>query len=80
MNGVNKLSNIDKRNKLGEQIFSYRTTKNGKIFIYWYDKQVKVLKGKKASKLISKLSREDSKGKQLLLAKATGNFKRGNEK
>lgn len=77
---MNKLSNIDKRNKLDEKIFSYRTTKDGKIFIYWYDKQVKILKGKQASKLISKISRADEKGIQLLLAKITGNFKRGNEK
>ncbi|QTL97864.1 hypothetical protein GM661_07630 [Iocasia frigidifontis] len=74
------MSNVDKRNKLDEQIFSYRTTKDGKIFIYWYDKQVKILKGKQASKLLLKISRADKKEKQLLLAKITENFKKGNEK
>jgi len=41
---------------------------------------VKILKAKQASKLISKINRTDEKGIQLLLAKITGNFKRGNEK
>jgi len=74
------LSNIDKRNKFEEIVFSYRPTKDGKVIIYWYDKQVSILKGKQANKLLSKISRADEKEIQLLLAKVTGNFKRGNEK
>lgn len=67
-------------NKLNELKFSYKTTRDGKVFIYWHDKQVKTLIGKQASKLLSKISRVDDKEKQLLLAKVTGNFKRENEK
>lgn len=75
---MNELSHY-KINKLNELKFSYRITKDGKVFIYWQDKQVKTLIGKQASKLLSQISKADDKEKQLLLAKVTGNFKRGNE-
>ncbi|MTI71563.1 MAG: hypothetical protein FH751_15050 [Firmicutes bacterium] len=74
------MNNIDKRNKLEDNVFSFRTTKDGKVFIYWYGKQVTILKGKKAFKFMSKIDRADEKQKQLIMAKETGNFKRGNEK
>lgn len=68
------------RNYEEENVFSYRLTKDGKVFIYWYDKQVTILKGKKASKFISKIDRVNQEEQQLLMARVTGNFKRGNEK
>jgi hypothetical protein len=39
-----------------------------------------VLGGAKAAKLIRDLPGMDDEGRQLALAKATGNFKRGNER
>jgi hypothetical protein len=41
---------------------------------------VVVLKGTRADKLIVGLPRMNSEQQQLALAKATGNFKRGNER
>jgi len=70
----------DKRNKLDEDIFLCRMTKDGKVLISWRDKQVTVLKGGEAAAFIRKYSDADDKHRQLLMAKATGNFKRGNEK
>ena len=64
---------------LDQQIFSYKVTKDRKVFIYWNNRQVKILKGKQANKLISKINRANDRETQLLLAKVTGNFKRGNE-
>ena len=71
---------IDKRGKLNEEIFTYRITKDRKVFISWYGKQVTTLSGSKAEAFISDI--EDAQGKeaQLILAKATGHFKHGNEK
>ena len=63
--------------------FSYRITKNGKVFVHWHGANRKreiVLKGVKAVKLIRVLPEMDDETQQLTLAKATGNFKRGNER
>lgn len=41
-------NSIDKRNKLGEEIFTYQITKSKKILISWHGKQVTTLSGRKA--------------------------------
>jgi hypothetical protein len=75
------MGNTDKRNKLNEGVFSYQITKDKTVFIYWNGKHIKVLKGKAAAKFLANAdSAETEEDIQLLLAKATGNFKRGNEK
>jgi len=71
---------IDQRNTLDEEPFEYRKLKDNKVQIYWNNKPVLLLKGTEALKLLTKLENSDSKRTQLLLAKITGNFKRGNEK
>lgn len=74
------MSNIDKRNRLEESPFTYREMKNGMVFIDYKGKQVKILKGKEADKFIKRVKMAGSeKEKQLVMAKITGNFKRGNE-
>jgi len=60
--------------------FSYRITKDGKVFIEWRGRPAKVLKGQQAEKFISALPQMSREQEQLALAKATGNFKRGNER
>ncbi len=71
---------VDKRNKLKEGMFTFRETKDDKVFIYWQGKQVAILRQKKAQKFLKKMESADSFQKQLLMAKETGNFKRGNER
>lgn len=73
---------IDKRNRLDEQPFSYRVTKNNTVFIDYQGKQVKILNGKEAERFLEKIksANDDEKEMQLILAKITGNFKRGNER
>ncbi|MBX3065686.1 MAG: hypothetical protein U0528_10845 [Anaerolineae bacterium] len=65
---------------LSDQPFSYQQTKNGKVFIFWYDKQAKILSGESAAKFITEIESLDDAGAQLLMARLTGNFKRGNER
>jgi hypothetical protein len=68
---------------MGKEQFSYRITKYGKLFVKWHGKQGKrevVLRGPRAEKLISELSAMDPEQRQLALARATGDFKRGNER
>ncbi|RDW17463.1 hypothetical protein [Oceanobacillus chungangensis] len=76
------MSEVDKRNRLSEEPFAYQTTKKGKVVIYYKGKQIKIIKGSEAELLIARIKEvEDNITEvQLLLAKITGNFKRGNEK
>lgn len=72
--------NIDKRGRLDEEVFTYRVTKDKKVFIYWNGKQKKVLNNENALAFIDEISGAEGKEAQLIMAKATGNFKHGNEK
>jgi hypothetical protein len=76
------LSEIDKRNRLSEEPFTYQTTKKGAIVIYYRGKQIKIIKDSEAANLITRMKEVEGNltEVQLLLAKITGNFKRGNEK
>ncbi len=74
------MSSIDRRGKLDETPFSYQVNKEGKVFIAWQGKQVLILKGKQAEKFTSKIAALTEHDAQLLMAKLTGNFKRGNER
>ncbi len=71
---------VDKRNRFNEEVFSYRATKDGKVFLYWYGKQVKILKGFAAQEFLEDIANVDQREAQLVMARVTGNFKRGNER
>jgi hypothetical protein len=57
----------------------YKVLKD-KVRIQWNGKPVMMLKGISAQKLIKKIEKAEGMEVQLILAKITGNFKRGNEK
>ncbi len=61
-------------------VFSYRVTKEGTVFIEWNRKTVKTLKGLAGERFLKKMASAPSAEGQMIMAKATGNFKRGNEK
>lgn len=73
------MNNIDKRDKLKEEPFSYRVSKDKKVFLFWHEKQVMILKGKESEKFLGKIEKADKLEAQLIMAKVTGNFKHGNE-
>lgn len=54
-------------------------TSSGKLMISYLGRQIMVVKGARALKLHSRLKSVDFFNAQLMLAKATKNFKRGNE-
>jgi hypothetical protein len=60
--------------------FSYKPTKNGRLFIYCKGKLAKTLNGHRASKFLLKVSGLGANDAQLLMARETGQFKFGNEK
>jgi hypothetical protein len=74
------MDEVDKRNRLDEDVFSYRETKDGVVHISWYGKRVTTLKGPQARKFLAKIADLGGKQAQLAMAKITGNFKRGNER
>lgn len=74
------MQNIKQEGKFTEEVFSYKTSKDKKIFIFWYGKQVMILKNKESEKFLSRISGADFQESQLIMAKITGNFKHGNEK
>jgi hypothetical protein len=65
---------------LEEEIYSYKKGKDDKVFIYWYNREVMILKNKMAQKFIKQIEGLDDREKQLEMAIITGNFKRGNER
>jgi len=66
----------ENENKTLEEMFSYNVKKDNKVFIYWYDKLIKILSGEKAKKFLSQIEGVDTLEAQQLMAKATGNIKR----
>ncbi len=74
------MTEIDKRNKLDEEVFTYRAGKDGKVFLSWRGKEIKILKGSEGAKFLSRIEGMGHKDAQLVMAKATGNFKHGNER
>ncbi|WP_454639220.1 hypothetical protein [Bacillus mycoides] len=75
------MKKTDKRNRLDDMMFHYRVTKNNIALIEYNGKQIIILKGNDAEKFLNKINRaSNEKEKQLIMAKITGNFKRGNER
>ncbi|HRE47759.1 MAG TPA: hypothetical protein PLD47_08540 [Aggregatilineales bacterium] len=63
-----------------DEVFSYQTLKDGRVLISWHSRLVVTLKGEKAKKFLTRMEDADPTAAQLIMAKATGNFKRGNER
>ncbi|WP_242235450.1 hypothetical protein [Bacillus cereus group sp. BfR-BA-01316] len=75
------MKNTDKCNRLDDLMFHYRVTKNNIVIIEYYRKQIMILKGNDVENFLNKITRANNeKEKQLIMAKITGNFKRGNER
>ncbi len=60
--------------------FSYQVTKDRTVFVFWHGRRVMTVTGRDAEKLLARLERIDADAEQMVLAKLTGNFKRGNER
>lgn len=60
--------------------FDWRATRDGTVFVTWRGRTVRTFAGDEAARLIRRLEGADPAATQLTLAKATRNFKRGNER
>ncbi|XOV86582.1 MAG: hypothetical protein ACFHX7_16635 [Pseudomonadota bacterium] len=65
---------------LEDEPFSYREASGDVLYLLCRGKTVKTLRGREAIKLADRLARADPAQAQLLLAKATGQFRFGNER
>ncbi len=72
------MKKTDARGKLGAEPFQYRANKNGTVALRYKGEPVTLLRGTVATKFLQQL--QAGKDPQLLMAKLTGNFKRGNER
>lgn len=71
---------VDKRNRFANEVFSYRAYRDERVEIFWEGKPVKTLKGHKAQAFLAAIAELEQRDAQLVMAKLTGNFKRGNER
>ena len=60
--------------------FAWTATKDGRVRISWQGKVVTTLAGERAARFLEQVEHADENAEQLLLARVTGNFKRGNER
>lgn len=73
--------NVDRRGMLDSDPFDYRVTKDGRVFVSRGGRQVSIVAGAAAGRLVAELDRAaDAAAVQLLLAKVTGNYRHGNER
>ena len=63
-----------------ERPFSYRSRKVGSVAIFWRNRPATVLTGMLAERFLDAAPSASEDERQLLMARATGNFKRGNER
>jgi hypothetical protein len=60
--------------------FSYSTRADGSIVISYRTAPVTILRGRSAERFVNRMADADAAAAQQLMARATGNFKRGNER
>jgi hypothetical protein len=73
-------SKIDKHGELEGAPFSYRALKNGSVLLEHHGRTVKTISGDEAERFLKRIADLEGLEEQLVLAKLTGNFKRGNER
>ena len=60
--------------------FTFQETKAGDLIIYHHGKQATILRGTRAQQMLTDLESSTFEEEQQLMARLTGNYKRGNEK
>lgn len=71
---------IDQHKRLSEEVFTFHAAKDGRVLLYWCGKLVKTLAGAEAQKFLRRIDGLEGRDAQLVMAKVTGNFRRGNER
>lgn len=69
----------DARGRLESDPFVWRITRDGAVRVSRGGREVAVIGGREAAKLIAKLARASAEEAQHLLARATGHYRHGTE-
>ncbi|MGH2429643.1 MAG: hypothetical protein ACRDGV_12345 [Candidatus Limnocylindria bacterium] len=68
------------RDKLANEPFSWTVRADGTVIISYHAAPVTALRGQRASRFLERVAVADVPAAQQLMARATGQFKRGNER
>ena len=71
---------MEKPDPLAGEPFSSSTRSDGSIVIRYHEAPVTILRGRAAERFTVRMAGADAAAAQQLMARATGNFKRGNER
>ncbi len=65
---------------LANEPFRFQAAKGDRVLLYYQERHVVTLAGSAARRFLERANHLEGKPLQLLMAKATKNFKRGNER
>ena len=71
---------MDERDRVADEPFSFLGRADGSIVIRYHAAPVTLLRGKAADRFRTRIDGADSEAAQQLMARVTGNFKRGTER
>jgi hypothetical protein len=71
---------MDGEGRLAGRPFSYARRADGTVIISYHAAPVTALRGTAAARFLGRLEGADDSAAQHLMARATGNFRRGNER
>ena len=69
-----------RRTSIDDAAFAYVTRKSGEVQISYQGRPVTTLRGEAAAKFVNRIDGLGDRETQHLMARVTGNFKRGNER
>jgi hypothetical protein len=64
----------------GDLGFTFRMTKNGEVFVHRRGKLATTLRGEAAADFLADIDGADDDEQQQIMARITGNYRRGNER
>ena len=70
----------DARGELRDGRFEYRALRDGRVVVSWYGRPVTTLAGRDAERFLARVEGLEDHAAQLMMARVTGNFRRGNER
>jgi len=71
---------IGRRASMDDGAFGYHKRKDGTVVISYHGRPVTTLRGNESAKFARNVEPLEGRDAQLLMARVTGNFKRGNER
>jgi hypothetical protein len=71
---------VTESDPLGDEPFSFAPRADGSIVIRYHAAPVTILRGTSAARFATRMADADPAAAQQLMARATGNFRRGNER